>query len=170
MKSEKFLEIIDNGRAVGKLHIRPDGIMTLFEARLDSSAGLCRLWLIGEDGSGYLGVPVPEGDALVFRKKYSRRDMAAFPSSPLFAATRDMRPPDAEKVDRAAETAVEVKASPAESSRDEIQWTPSTLGTYTALHNGVMLTAIPAKLRHRPDGVRTETVDGKICLVFRRRY
>ena len=72
--------IIHDGRRIGVLETRREGAYMRFEARCAFLPGVRRLFLYGGGRSAPLGIPQPEGGALVLRRRFSRAAMRAFPA------------------------------------------------------------------------------------------
>lgn len=171
-------EVRHNGKAVGTLQVSSEGLMTVFEARTRRLEGIPRLWVWGRKKSAYLGVLMPAGNEMCLRKKLSRRDMTEFPDIILYAAT-------AEKTEDTAEAPTaelpetprkEITAEPPErliKTPDEESgpvWHSASMGTLTAVMDGVIYTAIPVMLRRMVRGVHIEVIDGRSYIIFRRSY
>ena len=150
-----------NGVTVGTLTVETEGLMTVFEARTRRLEGIQRLWAAGEDKSVCLGVLMPESDGMHLHREKSRRDMAELPAKILCVSASPerpapLRPPKPENAKMPPE--------------NELSWQPSAMGTLTAIHEGVICTAIPAMLRRKIPGVRLETIGGREYIIFRRSY
>ena len=166
------------GAAVGTLEVSTEGLMTVFEARTCRLEGLQRLWVCGAEKSGYLGVLMPAGNELCLRKKLSRRDRMDFPEDILYASTAEKPAEPTETApDESACAVSEEKAAepslPAENASEEENetvWHSASMGTLTAVRDGVIYTAIPVMLRRMVKGVRIETINGEKYIIFRRSY
>lgn len=148
-------KILDGEKTVGTLRCYPEGLLTVFEAKMCPVAGVCRLWLIGEDKSAYLGIPAPCGDGLFLKKKFTRRDMADFPPRLLCASTAKAVLPKAP----------EKREEPPREEKTVLR--RGSMGTFTVVQNGVYYTAIPARLRQSTKAVRLATIRGESYLLFR---
>lgn len=80
------IPVLEEGKSVGALTIRREGLYTCFEALLPARAGLQRLWLCGETGAVCLGLLTPETDGLRLRRRFSRAELRDFPVPPLCAS------------------------------------------------------------------------------------
>ncbi len=77
--------IMIDGMQVGKLCIRKEGLMTVFEAECQDPGYLLRLSVYGE-AEAYLGVMVPKEDGMLcLKKKLSRNALAGFPETIRYA-------------------------------------------------------------------------------------
>lgn len=153
--------IWDGEKTVGTLRCTTEGLLTVFEAKMRQVEGLCRLWLIGEDKSAYLGIAAPCDGGLYLKKKFTRRAMAELPRRILCASTsaEPKRPEQTKTAEKYAEPRRE-------------EWTVlrrGSMNTLTVIQNGICYTAIPAKLRKSTRGVRPETIGGESYLLFRLR-
>ena len=72
----------------GELTISQSGLYTVIEASADAQ-GLVRLWAHGSGKSAYLGVMEPKDGGLYLRRRFSRRELAAFPDPIEFASDRE---------------------------------------------------------------------------------
>lgn len=170
-------EVRHEGAAVGTLEVSTEGLMTVFEARTRRLEGLQRLWVCGAEKSGYLGVLMPAGNELCLRKKLSRRDRMEFPEVILYASTAGKPEEPAEvssddHVDAAPEERAAEPSLPSENDPEENEpvWHSASMGTLTAVRDGVIYTAIPAMLRRTVRGVHIETIHGEKYIIFRRSY
>ncbi len=136
--------IYENGREIGRLSAREDGLYTVFEAVLRAREGLTKLYLLGEDGWRVLGVMEPRGETCRLVRRLSR---AALPGAIRCAATS----PGASAVP--------------EKRAEEAAWVPGVGGTLRDARRG--LVAFPARLRAPGKGARIALIDGKEYIVFR---
>lgn len=144
--------VLCGGMTIGRMRVYNEGLMTVFDARIRPRRELCRLWLIGREGSAYLGVPVPCGGCFRLVRRFSRRELAGLPMPILYAATEKPAPLPA-----AAE-----KKPP----RDE--WTPAGMGTLMTRREDGVYIALPAALRREVAGVKTELINGETYMIFKR--
>ena len=141
--------IFENGRQIGRLNARQEGLYTVFEARLPGRTALTRLYLCGEGESRLLGVMEPGTGESRLCRRLSRREL---PTAITHAATSP---------DGAAESGSETAAAPA----DRRNWVEGTGGML--YHRSGRLLAIPAGLRRERPGLRLLQIDGKEYIVFR---
>ena len=108
------LPIYENSAPVGTLQIFPQGLYTVFEARLPalaspSGGGVCgvsrppqtegvapltRLWLADESGAAApLGLLEPRGEERVLRRRFTRLELSRLPARP----TQALALPDGER-------------------------------------------------------------------------
>ena len=136
--------ILENGREIGRLYARQDGLYTVFEARLPPRESLTRLYLSGGGESRLLGVMEPRQEGCFLCRRLSRREM---PHRLQYASTV----PDGRQEER--ETTVD--------------------GVWEAGENGILydrkrgLIAFPARLPDRDGQLRIEVIGGKEYIVFR---
>ena len=80
--------LILGGETRGRVSVTREGLYTVVSATAERTGELTRLWLCGEGESFYLGVMREENGALIFSKRYTRRECAAFPKNIAFASDR----------------------------------------------------------------------------------
>ena len=141
--------IIHDGRRIGVLETRREGAYTRFEARCVFLPGIRRLFLYGGGRSAPLGIPQPEGGALVLRRRFSRAAMRAFPAPIEYAGfeekTQTAPPPEALRAEK--------KTADAE---------PLYL-----TEEGVRYLALPCALRRSVPGARVREIGEESYLLFR---
>ena len=141
--------IIHDGRRIGVLETRREGAYTRFEARCVFLPGVRRLFLYGGGRSAPLGIPQPEGGALVLRRRFSRAAMRAFPAPIEYAGfkekTQTAAPPEALRAEK--------KTADAE---------PLYL-----TEEGVRYLALPCALRRSVPGARVREIGEESYLLFR---
>ena len=137
--------IYENGREIGRLQARQEGLYTVFEARLPKREGLTRLYLCGGGESRLLGVMEPQGGGCLLCRRLSRREVPA-------------------RIEYASTAPGEKPAAPKAAARDE-GWTPGRGGML--YHEARRLLAIPALLRPGSKKARTVILYGKEYIVFR---
>lgn len=82
--------ILINGVQTGTLTVAREGLMTTFLAECADPGWLVRLAVYGPEGTGYLGVMIPEGGRLRLKKRLSRAALAGFPKQLSFAGPAGM--------------------------------------------------------------------------------
>ena len=146
----------------GWLRLERAGLYTLLEARLPASGQLTRLWAVGRGGDrAYLGLLVPEGDALYLRCRLSAAEMKKLPAELAYASTRE---PEAGP---GPETGADLEPEPEETGEDGLLWFARPDGSLTAFDGRGTLLALPARLRRTPPGVRLMRIEGQDYLIFR---
>ena len=144
--------VYDGRNAIGRMRVYREGLMTVFDARIRPRKELCRLWLVGREGSAYLGVPAPCGRVFRLVRRFSRQELAKLPAQLLYVSTEKPAPaPD-------APAAVPPRA----------EWMPAGMGTLTVHREDGDYIAIPAALRRIVPGIRVEEIDGMTYMIFRR--
>ena len=111
--------------AIGTLEAVPDGLYTVFTARCEPVLQQLRLSVFGAARSAYLGLMLPEGDALYLRRRLTRLEVSRLPDPILYAAEEAFRPP-------------------------ESAWTPFPDGTLRRRIDGRQLVAVPAERVRAP--------------------
>ena len=86
--------ILIDGVQTCTLTVARDGLMTVFLAECEDPGWLLRLAVYGPEGTGYLGVMIPEGGRLRLKKRLSRAALAGFPSQLRFAGPAGMAAPE----------------------------------------------------------------------------
>ena len=151
--------IHENGREIGRLYARQEGLYTVFEARLPARAGLTRLYLCGKGECRLLGLMEPGGGGLCLCRRLSRREL---PRIIEYAATAPDAPPAQNKGAQAAES--RKKGSSAAPQDDREAWEQGANGM---LYNRrARLLAIPARLRRGRAQAQTMVLNGKEYIVF----
>lgn len=146
----------------GWLRLERAGLYTLLEARLPASGQLTRLWAVGRGGDrAYLGLPVPEGDALCLRRRLSAAEMKKLPAELAYASTQEQEPEPETGADLEPEPETE------ETGEDGLLWFARPDGSLTAFDGRGTLLALPARLRRTPPGVRLARIEGRDYLIFR---
>jgi len=140
--------IYENGREIGRMNARQEGLYTVFEARLPGRSGLTRLYLCGEGETRLLGVMEPGGGESRLCRRLSRRELPT-------AITHASTSPD-EAAERGGDTAA---------LTDRQGWTEGAGGML--YHRRERLLAIPAGLRRERLGLRLLQIGGKEYIVFR---
>ena len=82
-----------NHEPAGELTISQSGLYTVIEASADAQ-GLVRLWAHGSGKSVYLGVMEPKDGGLYLCRRFSRRELDAFPAPIEFASDREREQTD----------------------------------------------------------------------------
>ena len=147
------LPIYINGKAVGRLEIRAEGLYTVFEARLPKQEGLRRLYVVGGGERACLGLPRPEGEELVLKRRLSRLEREKLPKKPEYA---DLGEGSAPNPDPAPAPETDAPAGGWQRGPDGFLRDP-----------GRRLLALPCDLRGRKPGLRLESIDGREYLLFR---
>ena len=144
------IPVYAQGRPLGRLNVRREGLYTVLETRLPPAEGLTRLYLCGGGARVCLGVMEPRAEGLVFRRRYSRAGLRALPFPADYAA-----------VDAAEPALPELSAGP--SADPPAVWTRRPDGSLT--RPGWL--ALPCALRRPVPGLRLAVVEGRLCLLFR---
>ena len=171
-----------NQQPAGTLTVSQDGLYTVFEAEAPGTGGLVRLWAHGEGKSACLGVMEPRDSGLYLRRRFSRRELAAFPGEIAFVSDRERdggeqtEAPQREEPEKAPENRerqgkreTDHKACPwpAEPPEEGLLWYRRPDGSLVSFDGVSSLLAIPAELR-APGGRMTQReIEGKKYLVFR---
>ena len=136
--------IHENGREIGRLYARQEGLYTVFEARLPPREGLTRLYLCGGGERRLLGVMEPGKAGCSICRRMSRREL---PAALEYASTSPDTQPE----------------KPA--SGDGGVWAAGENGILYDRQRGLI--AIPAGLRRKVRQARTALIQGKEYIVFR---
>ena len=78
-------------REAGLLRMEKCGPYTVFRGEMEDVGRLVRLFLYGEKGDMYLGIPEPEEGKLVLLRRMTAWEMRAFPKKAEYAAERRRR-------------------------------------------------------------------------------
>ena len=150
------LPIYIEGKALGRLEIRAQGLYTLFEAQLPRLEGLRRLYLAGGGERACLGVLQPEGERLVLRRRLSRLEREKLPKTPEYADLGEGSP--------VLRIPPEPKAEPGPEPKSP-RWVPGPDGFLRDPERRLL--ALPCELRAPQPGLRRERIDGREYLLFR---
>ena len=142
--------IYENGREIGRLLARQEGLYTVFEARLPEREGLTRLYLCGKGECRLLGVMEPGREGCRLCRRLSRREL---PKEITHASTAPEE--ETEKGGAAAHSRLEEREN----------WTEGARGML--YHRSGGLLAIPADLRRGSGEARLLQIGGKEYIVFR---
>ena len=77
-----------NQNPAGELTISQAGLYTIMEANANAE-GLIRLWVHGGGKSAYLGIMEPKNGGLYLYRRFTRRQLAAFPDPVKFASDQE---------------------------------------------------------------------------------
>ena len=170
-----------NQQPAGTLAVSRDGLYTILEVGVPAADGLVRLWAHGDGKTAYLGVMQPRDGGLVLRRRYTRRELMAFPDPIEFVSDREIlnlhnvvdinkeTPPETAEPDTGGdrETTCTACPWPAEIPGEGLLWYRRPDGSLVSFDGISSLLAIPAELR-APGGHMTERmIEGKKYLVFR---
>ena len=182
------------GEKAGTLRIEQQGLYTCMEVTAEAREGLLRIWVQGGGREAYLGIMQPEGEGLSLRRRLSRRELAAFPQ--VIEQTSDRQLPPQEEVNitqepqepeqtlalplpapaPTLEPQPEPEPAPPPEPEPQVASTvePPTLiwqerrdGSLVTEEGGRRLLALPASLRHVPQGADLRRIGGREYLVFR---
>lgn len=182
------------GERAGTLRVEQQGLYTCMEVSAEAKEGLLRIWVQGGGHEAYLGVLQPGEGRLYLRRRLSRRELADFPK--VIEQASDQRLPPQEEVnitqesqepqepqepvqalplpDPAPALEPEPKPQPQPEPEPESITVPPTLiwqerrdGSLVAKEGSHTLLALPARLRHAPQGADLRRIGGREYLVFR---
>ena len=147
------------GKTRGRVNVSREGLYTVVSATAESTGELTRLWLCGEGASFYLGVMREENGRLLFSKRYTRRECAAFPKNIAFASDRKSEPK--------AEKRREAPPQPTQSTDGGIVWHTGRNGALTASDGNTRLLALPSDIGRSVPGADIRIIEGREYMVFR---
>ena len=161
------------GEERGRLCVSQDGLYTVLEAVAESTAEPTRIWVYGAAGSGaYLGLMQPWSGGLYLKRRLSRRELESFPQS--IECASDRRPDESAQRPQTESAPVRKSSPEAESAavnesaeEPELLWLRRPDGSLTAFDGERNLVALPASLRHSPEGAVLRRIDGREYLIFR---
>ena len=151
--------LILGGETRGRVSVSREGLYTVVSATAESTGELTRLWLCGEGESFYLGVMREENGALIFSKRYTRRECAAFPKNIAFASDR--------KSEAKAKKQREAPPQPTQSVGGDIVWHTGRNGVLTASDGNARLLALPSDIGRSIPGADIRVIEGREYMVFR---
>ena len=182
------------GEKAGTLRIEQQGLYTCMEVTAEAREGLLRIWVQGGGREAYLGIMQPEGEGLSLRRRLSRRELAAFPQVIEQASDQQLPPQEEVNITQepqepeqtlalplpapapTLEPQLEPEPAPPPEPEPQVASTvePPTLirqerrdGSLVTEEGGHRLLALPASLRHVPQGADLRRIGGREYLVFR---
>lgn len=151
--------LIIGGETRGHVTVSREGLYTVVSAKAESTGELTRLWLCGEGESFYLGVMREENGALIFSKRYTKRECAAFPKNIAFASDR--------KSEAKAKKQREAPPQPVKSADGDVVWYTGRNGVLTARDGKTRLLALPSGIGRSVPGADIRVIEGREYMVFR---
>lgn len=172
--------IILEGVDCGRVTASRDGAYTVFTAEATYAGELVRISLYGSGREGYLGILAPDGSGdgiLRLRRKFTRSELAAFPSAPEYASAAGGVPPsggDKPEPDKGTGTHTdtasgEPETAPSASGEGPL-WYTAPDGTLSRFDGERLLVALPSENVRVPDwasGV-VQRINGREYVVFPR--
>ena len=164
------------GEKAGTLRIEQQGLYTCMEVTAEAREGLLRIWVQGGGREAYLGVLQPGEEGLYLRRRLSRRELAAFPQVIEQASDRQLPPQEEVNITQEPQEPEQTLALPLPEHEPQVASTvePPTLiwqerrdGSLVTEEGGHRLLALPASLRHVPQGADLRRIGGREYLVFR---
>lgn len=144
---DKYPIYID-GDEKGELKVYKDGLMTVFDAKIEGISGLIKLYVFGADGSAYLGTMQPQSEGQRLVRRLSRSGMKSFPEEIEYAADREMKPHASER-------------------ENDILWRRGTKGCLVSITGGKKLIAIPTDgTRLRVGRELLRVIEGREYMIF----
>ena len=145
-----IVPIIHDGKRIGTLETRREGVYTRFEARCAFVPGIRRLCVFGEGRRAVLGVMQPRSGCLVLCRSLSRAAMRDFPATVEYAAFGEERRP--------APLPERSQSPGADAAKEERLY---------VTEDGVRYLALPCALRRAVPGTRIREIGGRRWLLFR---
>ena len=164
------------GEKAGTLRIEQQGLYTCMEVTAEAREGLLRIWVQGGGREAYLGVLQPGEEGLYLRRRLSRRELAAFPQVIEQASDQQLPPQEEVNITQEPQEPEQTLALPLPEHEPQVASTvePPTLiwqerrdGSLVTEEGGHRLLALPASLRHVPQGANLRRIGGREYLVFR---
>ena len=139
--------ILIDGVQTGTLTVAREGLMTTFLAECADPGWLVRLAVYGPEGTGYLGVMIPEGGRLRLKKRLSRAALAGFPQQLSFAGPAGMETPRPETGQAQAEPEPEEPPAPPapEAAEPAERETPAPSETPAGAEPGAAPQSVPPR-------------------------
>ena len=175
-----------DGERAGTLRVEQQGLYTCMEVTAAAREGLLRIWVQGGGREAYLGIMQPEGEGLSLRRRLSRRELADFPRVIEQASDRQLPPREEVNIthepSEPAPEAPDPAPTPEEKSQPQPEpepepastmelptliWQERRDGSLVAKEGSHTLLALPASLRHVPQGADLRRIGGREYLVFR---
>ena len=182
------------GEKAGTLRIEQQGLYTCMEVTAEAREGLLRIWVQGGGREAYLGIMQPEGEGLSLRRRLSRRELAAFPQVIEQASDRQLPPQEEVNITQEPQEPEQTLALPLPAPAPTLEpqpepepapppepepqvastvepptliWQERRDGSLVTEEGGRRLLALPASLRHVPQGADLRRIGGREYLVFR---
>ena len=174
------------GEKAGTLRIEQQGLYTCMEVRAGAREGLLRIWVQGEGSEAYLGILQPGEGGMYLRRRLSRRELADFPQVIEQASDRQLPPREEVNITQETSEPAPEAPGPAPTPKEEPQpqpepepepastmeppmliWQERRDGSLVTEEGGHRLLALPASLRHVPQGADLRRIGGREYLVFR---
>ena len=175
-----------SGEKAGMLRVEQQGLYTCMEVTAAAREGLRRIWVQGGGREAYLGILQPGEGGMYLRRRLSRRELADFPQ--VIEQASDRQLPTQEEVYITKELAESIpppSPAPAPETFDPaptpepepkpesaieppaLIWREQRDGSLVAKEGSHTLLALPASLRHVPQGADLRRIGGREYLVFR---
>lgn len=182
------------GEKAGTLRIEQQGLYTCMEVTAEAREGLLRIWVQGGGREAYLGIMQPEGEGLSLRRRLSRRELAAFPQVIEQASDQQLPPQEEVNITQEPQEPAQALALPLPAPAPTLEpqpepepalppepepqvastvepptliWQERRDGSLVTEEGGHRLLALPASLRHVPQGADLRRIGGREYLVFR---
>ena len=182
------------GEKAGTLRIEQQGLYTCMEVTAEAREGLLRIWVQGGGREAYLGVLQPGEGSLYLRRRLSRRELAAFPQVIEQASDRQLPPQEEVNITQEPQEPAQALALPLPAPAPTLEpqpepepapppepepqvastvepptliWQERRDGSLVTEEGGHRLLALPASLRHVPQGADLRRIGGREYLVFR---
>ena len=181
------------GEKAGTLRIEQQGLYTCMEVTAEAREGLLRIWVQGGGREAYLGVLQPGEEGLYLRRRLSRRELAAFPQVIEQASDRQLPPQEEVNITQEPQEPEQTLALPLPAPAPTLEpqpepepappepepqvastvepptliWQERRDGSLVTEEGGHRLLALPASLRHVPQGADLRRIGGREYLVFR---
>ena len=182
------------GEKAGTLRIEQQGLYTCMEVTAEAREGLLRIWVQGGGREACLGIMQPEGEGLSLRRRLSRRELAAFPQVIEQASDQQLPPQEEVNITQEPQEPEQTLALPLPAPAPTLEpqpepepapppepepqvastvepptliWQERRDGSLVTEEGGHRLLALPASLRHVPQGADLRRIGGREYLVFR---
>ena len=182
------------GEKAGTLRIEQHGLYTCMEVTAEAREGLLRIWVQGGGREAYLGVLQPGEEGLYLRRRLSRRELADFPQVIEQASDRQLPPQEEVNITQEPQEPAQALALPLPAPAPTLEpqpepepapppepepqvastvepptliWQERRDGSLVTEEGGHRLLALPASLRHVPQGADLRRIGGREYLVFR---
>lgn len=181
------------GEKAGTLRIEQQGLYTCMEVTAEAREGMLRIWVQGGGRETYLGILQPREEGLYLRRRLSRRELAAFPQVIEQASDRQLPPQEEVNITQEPQELAQALALPLPAPAPTLEpqpepepappepepqvastvepptliWQERRDGSLVTEEGGHRLLALPASLRHVPQGADLRRIGGREYLVFR---
>lgn len=174
--------VMIDGAVVGRCQVRRQGARTEFDVCCRMMEGIVRLSVYGQEGEGYLGIPIPEEGELRLRKVFSPAAVRDFPGeiieigpagrgkAAMTVLPEETAAEEASEAEEATETVCQAEGTEnvEEVDEDALYWYSSPDGALVCFDGARSLIALPLEDERIPPNIQGQLrqIEGKEYLVY----